>query len=44
MLEASEKVDEWNEFYDYSMSVGALPVMAEKAAKGIACLLYTSRG
>lgn len=36
-------VDEWNEFYDYSMSVGALPVMAEKAAKGIAYHLIVGK-
>ena len=36
-------VEEWNEFYDYATSVGALPIMAEKVPGGIAYHLVEAK-
>lgn len=36
-------VGEWNEFYDYAESVGALPIMAEKVPRGIAYHLIEAK-
>ena len=42
-LRGAFPVKEWNEFFDYCESVGALPVMAEKAVKGISYHLLTGK-